>query len=250
MDQETIDLREGLEEAEALRVVCIQQAGQCLEKKYGREFEIHRIGNTRQADLFFRVEASPRQSPELRFLADVARDGSGVTDQYVSRMAAGRMEERVMGVLSEYFETFSVKVSWGDKWDRFGGEILSADTFIAARFLTAGAAENPVVVRLDLLSEGRYGTELQFCEGMRRIAEIYPHLSGVITASIVPLDTFTQLLIFVREHANVDHSYQEIKKGCPLIKMHFEHGTVKIPAEEFRDWYVRGGRQWDIQPKI
>lgn len=245
MEQKVIDLRKGLEEKEILKRMYCSQAKKVLSDKYGKTFEIYRIDKLDKLEKFYQIEAAPFERPDLRFLARIEKDSNLIADQYISRRMGQRAEEILSEILMEDFEVFSIKAGWGIKWSKSNERKMTLEYFISLN------PENPLMIYLDVLWEDGFEINIEkFYGRLMEMAGSLLNVSGVIVFSIVPLQIFSRLVVYLREHANVDNSYYLVKEGYRSLRISFRKGKLAMSKSEFRTLYEKGGNLWDIQPKI
>lgn len=245
MKQEAIDLSKGLEEKEILKKRYCSQAKKVLSDKYGKTFEIYRIDRLDKLEKFYQIEAASSERPDLRFLARIEKDGDLITDQYISRGMGQRAEEILSEILMEDFEVFSIKAGWGIKWSKSNETKMTLEHFISLN------PKNPLMIYLDVLWENGFEIDVEkFYGRLMEMAGSLLNVSGVIVFSIIPLQIFSGVVVYLREHANVDGSYYLMKEGYRSLRIPFGKGKLAMSKSEFRTLYEEGGNLWNIQPKI
>ena len=145
----------------------------------------------------------------------------------------------------EDFEVFSIKAGWGIKWSKSNETKMTLEHFISLN------PKNPLMIYLDVLWENGFEIDVEkFYGRLMEMAGSLLNVSGVIVFSIIPLQIFSGVVVYLREHANVDGSYYLMKEGYRSLRIPFGKGKLAMSKSEFRTLYEEGGNLWNIQPKI
>jgi len=75
-----------------------EMAEKLLEEKYGGEYVVYSVGNSwgTSTNNTFTALCYEKSEPTVRFEAKVAKDGSYMHDEYVSRKVSNKMEEKML----------------------------------------------------------------------------------------------------------------------------------------------------------
>jgi hypothetical protein len=204
-------------------------AQKLLHEKYGKDFVVYSIGNsygtlTNEA---FTALCYEKSTPTVRFAAKVAKDGSYMHDEYVSRKVSEKMEKGIKSNLNNFADPFALKVGAGIKMIDSKNANMSPEEFmtsvpdlvfklyvvIEAKQLSSEEASNLV----NLLSNG---------------VKEYPNLNGemeVYLGSKLMIDHFNT---YNSENPNADSGMFEILKDSKPGYFEIEKGQLKLTADE------------------
>ncbi|MDD3369983.1 MAG: hypothetical protein PHP50_14075 [Lachnospiraceae bacterium] len=225
-----IHMEEYVEKKREQRIRDLEYAKEILEERYGMEMVIFRMWQEGILENDYWVEASPKKNEDVRYLAQVLHNGQVVKDQYSSRRMAQRIEDLFTDAFVKTIPVFSVKVGLADKWHVFKEE--KPEQLCSTGITIFG------MLYLDILQEEEniYSPQTIYT-ALAAALETIPFFAGQIMVSVVSVPVFSGILVYLREHANVNNTYLQLKKDYDTKTFPFSKGKLDIGQEEFFSAY-------------
>lgn len=204
-------------------------AEELLQEKYGEEFVVYSVGNswgTLTEDTFTALSYE-KTSPTVRFEAKVAKDGSYLIDEYISRKISDEMENKMLEVIKDSPFTIALKVGPDIKIVDSNHSDMSVDEYmkqvpkLGFRFYVVTDAKNlsaeEASEMLDLLS---------------RSIQLYPVINGSMDLYFDSHSTIEQFNDYIKENPNADSGMFEILEEANHEQYNITNSTLELTAEE------------------
>ncbi len=209
-------------------------AEKMLKEKYNEEFVTYSVGGRwgTLTNSTFTVICSPKDDPDLKFKAEIDKDGGYILDEYVSRKVSAKVEESFTKFFKDHFKDFVIKVDAGTKTIDSNKSDMPIEEFLKINENAKFAID--IVINKDNLS-GVSATDLY--NAMNSMLKTIPELKGAIEIYLVTNDVLIKANNYVKEKASVDSEFDELLKGSNSIFSQFKDGSLNISVEEFKGKY-------------
>lgn len=207
----------------------IDIAQELLKAKYGEDFKMYTYGKSfgTLTNNTFTVVCSPVDEPELRFEAEIAKDGSYMIDEYVARKVSDKIEKKMMEVLNSSKIDISVKVGSGTKTIESSKSDMSAEEFIEL-MPNAKFAIYVVIGKTGLTSE-----EAFVITGLLNKSLILtPNINGYIYLYLGPTEMITRFNEYKQENPWADKGMFDILKDANSVEAEISKSVFNIKNDE------------------
>lgn len=208
----------------------VQLAEKMLKEKYNEEFVVYSIGGRwgTLTNSTFAVVCSPADNPDLKFKAEVEKNGAYMHDEYVSRRVSTLIEEALVKSLKDTVNKFVLKVSAGSKSIDSDNSSMSIEEFLKEKPNEKFVVD--VIIDKNSL-DGVSGKTLY--SSLNSMLDTVPKLSGAIEVYFVTDDILQSSKNYLKEHANTDSEFDDILKNSSSIYSQFGDGVLNMSQEEF-----------------
>lgn len=206
-------------------------AEKLLQEKYNEEFVVHAMGGRwgTLTNNTFTVTCSPKSDLDLKFKAEIRKDGSTMYDEYVSRRVSAIIEEALVASLHAVSSRVVIKVGAVDKIIESSNSHLSLEEYLELK----GDSGRFVVYTLlhkDALLETS-GSALYDIIYFA-IASL-PKLNGSLRFYLVDDSTLDEVVSYLKENANIDSRFDDMVKGSVRVTSGITDGGLTILVDEF-----------------
>lgn len=199
-----------------------------LKEKYGEEFQIQEYWGRDWSEDSFEVCAYAEEEPEILFEAEIACDGSYISDDYVTAKICRRLEETVKENLSQLPGYLEVKASSFLEKVKYTDPSMSVKEFV------------------NLIPNNSFDVYVYFSP-MEGSKELYQILSkamnnmGGIDGSLhfysVEEEKLKEIQEYLTENAKLNFDFQQSLDAAAEITIPFEDGSFQMTEDEFnRAW--------------
>ena len=202
-----------------------------LQKKYNEEFVIYSMGK-RYGTLTgntFTVMCSPKDNPNLKFNAEIDKDGSFMQDEYVSRKVSDLIEKDLTKTFSKNFKDFVIKVGAAGKTTDSNNSNMSIQEYFKLKNDTWFAIY--IVIDKDNLKDVSDDT---IYNSISDTVGSVPNLSGGLKVYVVTKGVLQKAITYFKDYANLDSSFDELVSNPEDISSGFENGVLKMKLDEFK----------------
>ncbi len=200
-----------------------------LHEKYGEEFVVYSVGNswgTLTEDTFTALSYE-KNSPTVRFEAKVAKDGSYLIDEYISRKISNEMESEMLEVMKDSPFTIALKVGPDIKIvdstnsNMSVGEYMEKVPKLGFRFYVVTDAKK-------LSAE----EESEMLDLFIRSIQSYPAINGSVDLYFGSPSMIEQFNDYMKENPNADSGMFEILEEATHEQYNITNSTIELAAEE------------------
>lgn len=205
-------------------------AKRLLEDKYNEDFDVYTIGKSfgTLTNTTFEVTCSPKSDSDLKFKAEVEKDGDWIDDEYVTRRVSNEVENKISEAISNTISDFAVKVDAGIKSTEITDPGISIDEFMKAEpeesFL--------IYIIIDKDSTDGITNDMLYDTFVSMLSDL-PKLSGRVDIYLADKQVLEKAIDYMKEHANADSGLDEILKDTAAISSMFKDNVLEIGREDF-----------------
>lgn len=212
----------------------VQLAQQLLADKYQEEFVVYSQGRSygTAANNTFTVIAYPEMQKDIKFAAEIEKEGAYMFDQYVSRKVSAKIEQQVEKVLASEIKDFAVKIGASNKVTDTVDSNISIEEFIQLEDSVQFAAY--IVVNKQEIEK----METQHLYTL--ISEIYgniPDIKGSVRLYFTTADKIDLVHDYLNETANMDEGYKDIVGKEKNVYLQIDNSRLINSYEEFAQLY-------------
>lgn len=204
-------------------------AEKMMHEKYGKDFVVYSVGNswgTMTNDTFTAL-CYEKGASNVRFRVKVAKDGSYMSDEYISSKVSEKMKKRMMRVLQTSPFKMALKVGPAVATIRSTDADMEPEEFM--KKMPKNLFALYVVIDANQLSNEEAA---QIVDVLNKSIQVFPELNGAIDLYLgnrSMIDRFNQ---YNRKNRSADHGMDEILKDAKNELYGIENNKVQLTAEE------------------
>jgi hypothetical protein len=200
-----------------------------LHEKYGKEFVVYSLGNSwgTLTNNTFTALCYEKGASNVRFRVKVVKDGSYMSDEYISCKVSGKIEKRMMNVLQTSTLKMALKLGPEVTTIKSSDSDMEPEEFMKQMPNTLFALY--VVIDANNLSNEE---ATQIVDVLNKSVQEFPALNGAIDLYLgnrSMIDRFNQ---YNCENPGADHGMFEILKDAKNGLYKIENNKVQLTAEE------------------
>lgn len=193
----------------------IETAQELLNEKYGEKFTVYSYGKSfgTLTNNTYTVICSPADEPALRFEAEIAKDGSYIYDEYVSRKVSDKIEKAMMKVLSVSNTQMAVKVGAATKII----DSVQADMPVKEFMALTPNAKFAIYVVLDQEKLTKQEAS-ETVELLKKSIAATPSINGYVYLYLGTEEMVSQFSKYIRENPGADKGLFDILKSAKSLE--------------------------------
>lgn len=212
----------------------VQLAQRMLADKYQEEFVVYSQGKSygTEANNTFTVIAYPEMQKDLKFEAEIEKEGAYMFDQYVSRKISAKIEQQVEKVLASEIDDFEVKIGASNKVTDTVDSNISIEEFVQLEDSLQFAAY--IVVNKNEIEK------METQQLYTLISDIYrniPNIKGSVRLYFTTIDKIDLVHDYLNETANMDEGFKDIVGKEKNIYLQIDNSRLINSYEEFAQLY-------------
>lgn len=206
-------------------------AEKMLKEKYNEEFVTYSVGGRwgTLTNSTFTAICSPKDNPDLKFKAEIDKDGAYMLDEYVSRKVSAKVEESLEKSLKSTAGSFAIKVGATNKSIDSKNSNMSIEEYLK----TKGDPGFAIYIVLDKDSLEGVSSNLLY-NSLNSMIDSIPKFKGSMRIYFATKDVLNSTREYLKENANIDSNFQEILKNSKNIYSQVNDGILQISLEEFQ----------------
>ena len=208
----------------------VRIAEKLLHEKYDEEFVIYKMGG-RYGTLTnntFSVISSPKNNPDLKFDAKIAKDGTYMTDGYVSRRVCDLIEKSLTLSLNTNLKNSVIHVGDASNANASNNSHMSIEEYIKTtkdpRFVVYIVTEKDSVTKV---------SSAELYNSLNIMFKSLPKLSGSLRIYIATKDAVEKTSAYLEETGRVDHGFEDLLKEAKTIYSQYQDDILVMSKEEF-----------------
>lgn len=200
-----------------------EQAVKLLNEKYESSFEVEKVQSHRFFSGYYTVIAYQKDNSDLLFQADVNGDGSGVSDNYVSRLVCRRMADTVSKNLNQLPGVYYVFCEAMIEPSMLKDTELSLEEFLEA------APENKFYIYINYCPDE--DDKEQFYQTISKSLEGLGDISGHIRVYLMDEPMLRQVQDYMENHDKRYDEYEAMTDQYHAGKITFKNGVFTESKE-------------------
>lgn len=205
-------------------------AEKMLKEKYNEEFVTYSVGGRwgTLTNSTFTAICSPKDNPDLKFKAEIDKDGAYMLDEYVTRKVSYSIEKSLTDYMGNNFEDFYIRVGATFRYTDLNKSNMSIEDLYRdhpdARFIIDIVIDNKNL-------KGDYTKNLY--NNINSVIKTNPQMKGKILIYIVTNDTYQKIINYVKDRLDIDSEFDQILKGSKSFNVEVTDGTMDMTFETF-----------------
>ena len=201
-----------------------QQAIKMLNEKYNDTFEIESVQSQSFSGGYYTVIAYQEEDSTLLFRADIDSDGTGLSDNYVTRILCRDMSEQVAWNLNSLPGTYYIYVE-----AMFEPTMLKKPGITLKEFMEE-TPKNKFTINVNYAPEGASAQEVY--GGLTNILQNMENISGKIHLYIMDETNIAVVQEYMETHDRCYDEFEDMVESYSVGLIDFENGVITTAKEE------------------
>lgn len=201
-----------------------------LMEKYKEDFVIHTIGKSfgTLTNTTFEAICSPEDDLNLKFMAEIDKDGEWISDEYVTSNVSAKIEKKLSETLNDTLTNFVIKVVADVGPTELSDPDISIKDFLQVqpeeRFLIYLVINEKSIEEMD---NGKiYDTIVAMFDNL-------PNISGKLNLYVTDAQTIEGVNTYITKHAVPDSGLAELLDKATTVGTMYYDNVLDISKDDF-----------------
>ena len=201
-----------------------EQAIRLLNEKYNDSFEIETVQSQSFSGGYYTVIAYQEDNADLLFRADINSDGSGLSDNYVTRLLYKDMAEQVAWNLNDLAGSYYVFV------EAMFEPVMLSNPGITLKEFMEETPKNKFTINVNYAPDTTNSEEVY--AGLLNILNDMEGISGKIHLYIMEESNIASVQEYMETHDQCYDEYEGMVESYSVGLIDFENGTITTTKEK------------------